>query len=141
MGRVPFQYFVPDLPQKRLGAYITVAGYETYDKRNAFPSSLHSPYYLSVHEKGRVLKDTEHQILYIRSGTGIAELLTAIEENLPKKLKRVKLLLPFDKAGIAAKLRQTAVLHSEAYTAEGIEIEVTLDEIQYARLREYVTER
>ena len=74
-------------------------------------------------------------------GTGIAELLTAIEENLPKKLKRVKLLLPFDKAGIAAKLRQTAVLHSEAYTAEGVEIEVTLDEIQYARLRDYVTER
>lgn len=74
-------------------------------------------------------------------GTGIDELLTAIEENLPKKLKRVKLLLPFDKAGIAAKLRQTAVLHSEEYTAEGVAIEVTLDEIQYARLREYVTER
>ena len=74
-------------------------------------------------------------------GTGIDELLQAIEENLPKKLKRVKLLLPFDKAGIAAKLRQTAVLHNEEYTAEGVEVEVTLDEIQYARLREYVTER
>lgn len=74
-------------------------------------------------------------------GTGIDELLKAIEENLPKKLKRVKLLLPFDKAGIAAKLRKTAVLHSEEYTAEGVEIEATLDEIQYARLREYVTER
>ncbi len=74
-------------------------------------------------------------------GTGIDELLQAIEENLPKKLKRVKLLLPFDKAGIAAKLRQTAVLHTEEYTAEGVKIEVTLDEIQYARLREYVTER
>lgn len=74
-------------------------------------------------------------------GTGIDELLQVIEENLPKKLKRVKLLLPFDKAGIAAKLRQTAVLHNEEYTAEGVKIEVTLDEIQYARLREYVTER
>ena len=74
-------------------------------------------------------------------GTGIDELLQAIEENLPKMLKRVKLLLPFDKAGIAAKLRQTAVLHNEEYTAEGVKIEVTLDEIQYARLREYVTER
>ena len=73
-------------------------------------------------------------------GTGIDDLLTAIEENLPKKLKRVKLLLPFDKAGIAAKLRKTAVLHTEEYTAEGLLIEVTLDEIQYARLRDYVTE-
>ena len=71
-------------------------------------------------------------------GTGIDDLLTAIEDNLPKKLKRVKLLLPFDKAGIAAKLRETAVLHTEEYTADGLLIEVTLDEIQYARLREYV---
>lgn len=74
-------------------------------------------------------------------GTGIDELLRAIEDNLPKKLKRVRLLLPFDKAGVAAKLRQTAVLHREEYTAEGLEVEVTLDEIQYARLREYVVDR
>ena len=74
-------------------------------------------------------------------GTGIDELLRAIEDNLPKKLKRVRLLLPFDKAGIAAKLRQSAVLHREEYTAEGLEVEVTLDEIQYARLREYVIDR
>ena len=74
-------------------------------------------------------------------GTGIDELLRAIEDNLPKKLKRVRLLLPFDKAGIAAKHRQTAVLHREEYTAEGLEVEVTLDEIQYARLREYVVDR
>lgn len=73
-------------------------------------------------------------------GTGIEDLLKAIEENLPKKLKRVTLTLPFDKAGIAAKLRETAVLHSEEYTAEGLVVEVTLDEIQYARLRDYVTE-
>ena len=72
---------------------------------------------------------------------GIDELLQAIEDSLPKKLKRVQLLLPFDKAGIAAKLRNTAVLHEEEYTAEGIVIEVTLDEIQYAQLREYVINR
>lgn len=73
-------------------------------------------------------------------GTGIDELLKAIEENLPKKLKRVKLLLPFDKAGIAAKLRETAVLHSEEYTADGIAVEVTVDEIQYARVRDYLVD-
>ena len=72
--------------------------------------------------------------------TGIDELLKAVEDNLPKKLKRVRLLLPFDKAGIAAKLRQTAVLHSEEYTAEGVGIEVTVDEIQYARIKEYVVD-
>ena len=71
-------------------------------------------------------------------GTGIDDLLQAVEDNLPKKLKRVKLLLPFDKAGIAARLRESAVLHSEEYTAEGVLIEVTVDEIQFAHVKEYL---
>ena len=95
----------------------------------------------------RSARDTDHRYgssgavhISAKYGTGIDELLKAIEDNLPKKLKRVKLLLPFDKAGIAAKLRQTAVLHSEEYTEQGVLIEATLDELQYARLRGYVTE-
>ena len=71
---------------------------------------------------------------------GIDDLLKAIEDNLPKKLKRVKLLLPFDKAGIAARLRESAVLHREEYTAEGLVVEVTVDEIQYGRLKEFFSE-
>ena len=74
-------------------------------------------------------------------GTGIDNLLKAIEANLPKKLKRVRLLLPFNKAGIAAKLRDKAVLHSEEYTAEGLALEVTVDEIQYAGIREYIIDQ
>ena len=74
-------------------------------------------------------------------GTGIDELLKAVEDNLPKKLKRVRLLLPFNKAGIAAKLRDKAVLHSEEYTAEGLALEVTVDEIQYAGIREYIIDQ
>lgn len=74
-------------------------------------------------------------------GTGIDELLKAVEDNLPKKLKRVRLLLPFNKAGIAAKLREKAVLHSEEYTAEGLELEVTVDEIQYSGIREYIIDQ
>jgi len=71
---------------------------------------------------------------------GIDDLLAAIEQNLPKKLKRIKLLLPFDKVGIAAKLRETATLHSEEYTAEGLMAEVTVDELTYNRIREYVVD-
>ena len=73
MNKSQFQYFVPDLPQQRLGAYITVAGHEIHDKINVFPSALHNSYYLSVHEKGRRFEGTEHQILYIRSGKGVTE--------------------------------------------------------------------
>ena len=71
-------------------------------------------------------------------GTGIDDLLQAIEDNLPKKLHRVKLMLPFDKVGIAAKLREGAVLHSEEYTAEGLLVEVTVDDIRFARIKEYL---
>lgn len=71
-------------------------------------------------------------------GTGIDALLKAVEDNLPKKLLRVKLLLPFDKVGISAKLRESAVIHTEEYTAEGLLMEVTIDEIQYARVKDYV---
>ena len=74
-------------------------------------------------------------------GTGIDDLLKAIEANLPKKLMRVRLLLPFDKAGIAAKLRDKAVLHSEEYTAEGLELDVTVDEIQYAGIRDFIVKQ
>lgn len=73
-------------------------------------------------------------------GQGIDELLKAIEENLPKKLKRVWLLLPFDKVGVAASLRKTAVLHSEEYTAEGLKVEATVDELTYGRVRDYIIE-
>ncbi|MBQ9679646.1 MAG: GTPase HflX [Ruminococcus sp.] len=72
--------------------------------------------------------------------TGIDNLLKAIEDNLPKKLMRVWLLLPFDKVGISAKLRESAVIHEEEYTAEGLKMEVTVDEIQYAHVKEFVIE-
>lgn len=71
-------------------------------------------------------------------GQGIDDLLKAIEDNLPKKLRRVKLLLPFDKAGVAAKLRETAVLHSEEYTADGLLVEATVDEIRYGKVKEFL---
>ena len=73
-------------------------------------------------------------------GEGIDELLHAIEQNLPKKVKRVRLLLPFDKVGLSARIRENATLHTEEYTAEGLLIEATVDEILYNRLREYITE-
>lgn len=73
-----------------------------------------------------------------KTGEGIDELLKAIEENLPKKLKRVELLLPFDKAGLVSEIRKTAVLHGEEYTEEGIKAEATVDERMYHRLRDYV---
>ena len=75
-----------------------------------------------------------------KKGEGIDELLTAIENNLPVRVKRVKLLLPFSKVGLSAEIRRDGTLISEEYTAEGLAVEGIVDEVLYNKVREYVTE-
>ena len=45
-----------------------------------------------------------------KNGTGIDKLLQAVEDNLPVKIKRVKLLIPFDKGGLVADIRNKKTL-------------------------------
>lgn len=73
-----------------------------------------------------------------KNGTGIDKLLETIENNLPKKVKRVDILLPFDKVQLAAVIREKATLLSEEYTENGLRVEAVVDEIIYARIREYI---
>ncbi len=63
-----------------------------------------------------------------RSGEGIEELLRAVEDALPVKLKHFTLLIPFDQAALIARLRQAGALQSEEYTAEGILVEAIVEE-------------
>jgi GTP-binding protein HflX len=72
-----------------------------------------------------------------KNGTGIDKLLGAIEVNLPVRVKRVSILLPFGAAGLANEIRTKAQLLSENYTAEGIEVEAVVDEALYRKIREY----
>ena len=69
-----------------------------------------------------------------KTGEGIDLLLQAIDDNLPLRMKRVKLLVPFSDAGIINEIRQKATLLSEEYVAEGISVEAVVDEILYARV-------
>lgn len=73
-----------------------------------------------------------------KTGYGIDELLHTIENALPQTRKRVRLLLPFDKIGIAGKIRQDGVLHSEQYTENGLELEVTADISFLDTIKEYI---
>lgn len=73
-----------------------------------------------------------------KTGMGIDELLTVIQNALPKTRKRTKLLLPFDKGGIANKLRQDGVVHYEEYTADGLVIEVTADISFLDTIKDYI---
>ena len=68
---------------------------------------------------------------------GIDELLAAVEENLPVKLRSFELLLPFDKAGLIAELRSAGALKSEEYTAEGIIVQAVVEEPLWHRVEPY----
>lgn len=74
------------------------------------------------------------------TGEGVEKLLKAIEENLPVRVKKVRLLVPFSGAGLVAEIRKGATLLSEEYTAEGILAEAIIDEKFWHRVRDYVVE-
>ncbi len=72
-----------------------------------------------------------------KSGIGIDELLRAVEENLPVKLRSYKLMLPFDKAPLIAVLRGAGALRTEEYTAEGILVTAIVEEPLWHLVDEY----
>lgn len=75
-----------------------------------------------------------------KNGTGIDELLNAIENNLPVRMKIVKILLPFAQAGLANEIRNKGTLIYEEYVAEGLSVEAVVDEALYAKLANYECE-
>lgn len=75
-----------------------------------------------------------------KKGIGIEELLYAIEDNLPVRVKKVKALLPFDKLGICAEIRENCTLLSEEYVEEGLLIEAFVNEEIFRKIREYIVE-
>ena len=72
-------------------------------------------------------------------GKGIDSLLSAIEENLPVKLRSFRLLIPFDKASLLSVLRSAGALRSEEYTAEGIIAEAVVEEPIWNKVEEFST--
>lgn len=72
-----------------------------------------------------------------KNGTGIEDLLNSIDNNLPVRVKKLTLLIPFSDAGLVAEIRKKANLISEEYLAEGIKVEAVIDEQLYARVGKY----
>lgn len=71
------------------------------------------------------------------TGEGIDELLDAIIKALPQNRKRIKVLLPFDKLGLASVIRN-GIVHSEEYTDEGLILDATIDVMDYKKICDYV---
>lgn len=75
-----------------------------------------------------------------RNNKGIDRLLQVIAANLPETAKRMKLLLPYDKAGYTAKLRENGKVFSEEYTENGVLVDALVDQMLITHMEQYKTE-
>lgn len=71
---------------------------------------------------------------------GIDRLLEVIAANLPETAKRMKLLLPYDKAGLSAKLRENGKVFSEEYTENGVLVDALVDKLLIKQMSEFEAE-
>ena len=71
------------------------------------------------------------------TGEGVDELLDSICEALPQSRKRVKVLLPFDKIGLSAMVRDNGIVHKEEYTEFGLLMDATVEVAVLNQLKEY----
>ena len=71
-------------------------------------------------------------------GVGMEQLLGTIENALGQARHHVVLCLPYSMGGQVETLHNNAQVKNVDYTADGIEMEVILDDILYGRLRDYV---
>lgn len=75
-----------------------------------------------------------------KNSQGIDRLLRVIAANLPETAKRMKLLLPYDKAGYTAKLRENGKVFSEEYTENGVLVDALVDQMLISQVEQYRTE-
>ncbi|MBD5129277.1 MAG: GTPase HflX [Ruminococcaceae bacterium] len=68
---------------------------------------------------------------------GIDELLEKIAKNLPQTSRRMKLLLPYDKAGFTSQIRENGKVFSEDYTENGIAVDALVDIMLIKQMSEY----
>lgn len=68
---------------------------------------------------------------------GIDRLLEVIAANLPETSRRMKLLIPYDKAGLTAVIRVNGKVFSEEYTESGISVDALVDKMNIKQMSEY----
>lgn len=73
-----------------------------------------------------------------KTGKGINELMEAIAETAPGRKREYRLLVPYSDGDILNRLHTDEKVVSENYTADGIEIDVLLDDIAYVKLKKYI---
>ena len=74
-----------------------------------------------------------------KNGTGMDDLLHAIEKALGHSRHHIVVTVPYSMGGMVETLHDGAQVLNVDYTAEGIVVEAIVDPILYGRLKEYIT--
>jgi GTP-binding protein HflX len=74
------------------------------------------------------------------TGHGLPDLLELVEARLPVPPLEVKLLVPYDRQDVTARLHRETDIRSSKETEQGTELEVRLDEAQLAWARDFLSE-
>jgi GTP-binding protein HflX len=72
-----------------------------------------------------------------QNGTGIMELLAAIEDVLSARLQKVKLAIPFERGELVSFLFKMGTVESQEYTTDGVVLTVHLPTSLQERFKEY----
>ena len=72
-----------------------------------------------------------------KTGEGVENLLTEMEKAISRKRMRATLLIPFDKGGILAEIRQNGQVLSEEYLPEGTRAEVVAEANDLEKYKPY----
>lgn len=72
-----------------------------------------------------------------KKAEGFERMLKVICDNIPEKTKKMQLLVPYDKAGIIASIRQNGKVLSEQYQGDGIFVEALVDKLNQKACEQY----
>ncbi|HHU78099.1 MAG: GTPase HflX [Caldicoprobacterales bacterium] len=71
-------------------------------------------------------------------GEGLDILLDLIRENLPRKTRLVKLVIPYEQGSVRSMLHEEGKILNEEFAAEGVHIEAEVDEALYGKVRNFL---
>ena len=96
--------------------------------------------YLDTLKQEYINKDDYLEVIEISAANGVNLdlLLDTIAENLPEKLKKIQLLIPYSDSSAAAFLHRNANIITEEYRDEGVYIEAQADEEVINKTRAYL---
>ena len=73
-----------------------------------------------------------------KSGEGIERLLSVISDNLPDKMKKLSLLIPYSDGSLASRLHTFGKVLSEEYREDGIMVTALVDKLHISECEKFI---